>query len=74
MVDLLIVSLPLGFPGGSEVKNLPANAGNLGLICESGRSPGERNGNPLHYLAWEIPWTEKSDGLQSQKSQTQLSD
>ena len=45
MVDLLIVSLPLGFPGGSEVKNLPANAGNLGLIPGTGRSPGEGNGN-----------------------------
>ena len=39
MVDLLFVSLLLGFPSGSEVKNLPANAGNLGLICGSGRSP-----------------------------------
>ena len=36
-------------PGGSEVKNLPANAGELGSIPESGRSPGEGNGNPLHY-------------------------
>ena len=35
-------------PGGSEVKNLPANAGELGSIPESGRSPGEGNGNPLH--------------------------
>ena len=29
------------------VKNLPACAGNVGLIPESGRSPGEGNGNPL---------------------------
>ena len=41
-----------GFPGGSVVKNLPANAGDLGLIPWSGRSlvrkiPGERNDNPL---------------------------
>ena len=35
------------FPGGSVVKNLPANAGDLGLIPESGRSPGEGNGYPL---------------------------
>ena len=41
-----------GFPGGSVVKNLPANAedaGNLGSIPESGRSPEEGHGNPLHY-------------------------
>ena len=31
------------------VKNLPANAGELGLILGSGRSPGEGNGNPLQY-------------------------
>ena len=36
-------------PGGSVVKNLPASAGDTGLIPESGRSPGEGNGNPLQY-------------------------
>ena len=35
------------FPGSSVVKNLPANAGDVGLIPGSGRSLGERNGNPL---------------------------
>ena len=39
----------LGFPGGSVVKKLPANAGHMGSIPRSGRSPGERNGNPLQY-------------------------
>ena len=42
----------MGFPGGSVVKNPPANAGNsgdIGLIPGSGRSPGEGNGNPLQY-------------------------
>ena len=29
------------------VKNLPANAGDMGLIPWSGRFPGEGNGNPL---------------------------
>ena len=38
-----------GFPGGSVVKNLPANAGDGGSIPGSGRSPGEGNGNPLQY-------------------------
>ena len=35
------------FPGGSVVKNLPANAGDLGSSPGSGRSPGEEIGNPL---------------------------
>ena len=41
-----------GFPGGSAVKNPPANAGDAGdmvSIPGLGRSPGEGNGNPLHY-------------------------
>ena len=40
------------------VKNLPANAGDTGdtdLIPGSGRSPGERNGNPLWYSSLENP-------------------
>ena len=39
----------LGFPGGSVVKNLPANSGDAGLIPGLGRSPGEGNGNPLQH-------------------------
>jgi len=45
----------VGFSGGSVVKNPPANAGDLGLIPGSGRSPREGNGNPLHYSSWENP-------------------
>ena len=44
-----------GFTGGSVVKNLPANAGDLGSIPESGRSPGEGNGNSLQYYCLENP-------------------
>ena len=36
-------------PGGSVVKNLPANAGNTGLIPGSEISPGDLNGSPLQY-------------------------
>ena len=36
-----------GFPGGSVGKEAAFNAGDPGLIPESGRSPGEGNGNPL---------------------------
>ena len=35
------------FPGGSVVKNMPANPGDADLIPGSGRSPGGGNGNPL---------------------------
>ena len=45
----------MGFPGGSVLKNLPANAGAMGLIPGSGRSPGEGNGNPLQYSCLENP-------------------
>ena len=38
-----------GFPGSSVVKNPPANARETRLIPESGRTPEERNGNPLQY-------------------------
>ena len=45
----------MGFPGGSAVKNPPAVleitciARDVGSTPESGRSPGEGNGNPLQY-------------------------
>ena len=57
-------------PVAQTVKNLPANAGDTGLIPGSGRSPGERSGNPLQYFpAWEISRTEEHGGLQSVGSQ-----
>ena len=37
------------------VKNLPANAGDFGLVPGLGRSPGEGNGSPLHYSCLENP-------------------
>ena len=39
----------VGFPGGSVVKNLLINAGDMGSIPGLGRSHGEGNGNPLQY-------------------------
>ena len=68
---------PRGFSGGSLVKNLPANAGDMGSIPGSGRSPGEGTGHPLQYSCLENPWTEESGRLYSPwfaKSQTRLSD
>ena len=45
----------VGLPGGSVVKNLPANAGDMGLIPGPGRSPGKENGNSLQYSCLENP-------------------
>ena len=47
--------LPLGFPGASAVMNQPFNAGDIGSIPGSGRSPGERNGNPFQYYCLGNP-------------------
>ena len=58
-----------GFPGGSVVKNLPANAGDMGSIPGWRRSSGGGNANHSSILAWKIPWTEKPGGLQSTESQ-----
>ena len=44
-----------GFPGGSEVKASACNAGHLGSIPGSGRSPEEGNGNPLQYFCLGNP-------------------
>ena len=65
-----------GFPGGSEVKASACNAGDLGSIPGSGRSPGEGNGNPLQYSCLENPmgrggWWATVTGSQSR---TRLSD
>jgi len=54
---------PLGFPGGSAVKNPPSNAGDTGSILGLGRSPGEGNMLPSSTLAWEIPWKGEPGGL-----------
>ena len=66
-----------GFSGGSVVKNLPANVGDVGSIPGWRKSPGGGNGKPFQCsFDWEISWTEEPGGLQSmglRKSQTQFS-
>ena len=62
---------------GSEVKASARDAGDLGSIPGSGRSPGEGNGNPLQYSCLENPmdrgaWWATIHGVA--KSQTRLSD
>ena len=44
-----------GLPGGSLIKNLPANARDMGLIPGLGRSLGEGNGNPFLYSSQRNP-------------------
>ena len=44
-----------GFPGSSDGKASAYNAGELGSIPGSGRSPGEGIGNPLQYSCLENP-------------------
>ena len=68
--------IKLGFPGGSEVKASASNAGDLGSIPGSGRSPGEGNGNPFQDSCLENPmdggaWWATVHGVE--KSQTRLS-
>ena len=60
----LLFNLIMGFPGGSAVKNPPANEGEVGLIPGSGRSLEKGTATHSSILAWRIPWTEKPGGLQ----------
>ena len=53
----------MGFPGGSVVKNLPANIGDAGDPLE------EEMATHSSILAWETPWTQEPGGLQSMGSQ-----
>ena len=62
----------MGFPGGTVVKNLPANAGDGGSVPGSGRSPGGENGNLLQYSCPEIPWTEEPGEPYTRSEVTQL--
>ena len=64
------------FPGGSVVKNPPADAGDVGLIPGSGRSPGEGNGNPLQYSCQRNPmdrgaWQAAVQGVAKESDMTE---
>ena len=59
-----------GFPGGSVVKNPPANPGDTGSIPGSGRSPGAGNGNPFPCSCLENSMDREVRGVA--KSWTQL--
>ena len=49
------VHMVRSFPGGSDGKKSACNVGDPGSVSGSGRSPGERNGNPLQYACLENP-------------------
>ena len=53
--DLAAAASLESFPGGVSVKNLPANAGDVGSIPGSESSPGEGNGNLLQNSCLENP-------------------
>ena len=62
----------MGFPGGSGGKESACNAGDPGTWVQSlGREDTLEKRMATHssILAWEIPWTEEPDGLQSMRSQ-----
>ena len=66
-----------GIPCGSDGKESTCNAGDLGLVPESGRCPGEGNGNPLQYSCLQNPmdrgdWQATVHGVA--KSRAQLRD
>ena len=51
----LVVQWLGDFPDGSDSKASAYNVGDPGSIPGSGRSPGERNGNPFQYSCLENP-------------------
>ena len=61
----------MGFPGGSNGKESACSAGDLDLMPELGRSPGEGNGNPLQYSGLENSRDYLVHGVA--KSETRLS-
>ena len=64
----------MGFPSGTMVKNLPANAGEAHSILGWEDPLEEEMATHPGILAWRIPWTEEPGALQSMGSQnrTQL--
>ena len=66
LVELFLSGTRLGLSAGSDSKESACNAGDLGLIPGSGRSPGEEIVYPLQYSCVDKnPWTEEPGELQS---------
>ena len=58
----MYIQYHIAFPGNSVVKNLPANAGGVGSIPGSGRSPGRGNGNLLQHSCLRNPMDREAWG------------
>ena len=56
---MCFIHLLWGFPGGSVVKNPPANAGDTGLIPGQGIFLERETATHSSILVWRIPWTEE---------------
>ena len=72
LVYIVSYTILWGFPGGSEGKASACNVGDPVSIPGSGRSLGERNGNPLQYSylenlmdrgAWQRAWSHREFGM-----------
>ena len=57
------------FPSGSVVKNLPANAGDAGVILDQEDPLEKEMATHSSVLAWRIPWMEEPGGLRCTGSQ-----
>ena len=69
MLHKVVPNHSSGFPGGSVVKNLPANAGDMGSIPVWGRSLEKEMATHSSILGCRVPWTEEPGRLQSMGSQ-----
>ena len=65
MTYMIQILQEVNFPGGSDGKASVRNAGDLGSIPGSGRSPGEEMATHSSTLAWKIPWMKEPGRLQS---------
>ena len=71
-INKFLLRVLVGFPSGAVVEKPPANAGDARNVLQSlgCRDPLEEEMETLSsIIAWEIPWTEKPDRLQSTGSQ-----
>ena len=59
----------VGFPGGSGVKNPPANSRDVDSIPGSEDPQEKETATHSSTFVWRIPWTEETGRLQSMGSQ-----
>ena len=69
MGPVIPIYIVRGFASGSDGKESACSAENPGSTFGSGRSLEKRMATHTSILAWRIPWTEETDGLQFMGSQ-----